>query len=84
MTDVSQDEGNEFYKIHVGEKLVENGEYSIYLEFQGPLKDDLKGIYWSSYQDGDVTRLLTLFHNLYNTLFLYNKGINTLKPVYIL
>ena len=38
--------------IHTEDAMAVGETYSVFLEYDGPLKDDLKGIYWSSYQDG--------------------------------
>ena len=63
---ISEDPEREFYRIHTQNSLVVGQDYSVYLEYQGPLKDDLKGIYWSSYQHDGATK-----YDLYLYLIIY-------------
>ena len=42
------------------ENLIVDKNYYIYLEFKGPLKNSLTGLYWSEYADQNNTYVLNL------------------------
>lgn len=51
------------------EALVAGRDYVLRVIFSGPLKDDMEGIYWSSYQENNITKYLPLFPRLFQYPF---------------
>ena len=49
--DVKQQTKKEFYIIVLEDELQAGDNIKVYMEFEGPLKNDRKGMYWSSYKD---------------------------------
>lgn len=46
----TEDNDRQFYIMFLSEKLRQGQTYVLSLEFEGPLKDDLAGLYYSSYK----------------------------------
>ncbi|XP_052090870.1 uncharacterized protein LOC127727793 [Mytilus californianus] len=49
----TEDNDRQFYIMFLSEKLNQGQTYVLSLEFEGPLKDDLAGLYYSSYKRND-------------------------------
>lgn len=58
ITGWSKNEEEELLTLTLDPPLVAGKTFQLELNFTGKLKDDLKGIYWSSYVEGNVTRRL--------------------------
>ena len=50
------DNESQFFTIHLPEKLQAGIKCSVFMEFQGTMKNDLNGLYWSSYKEEEQTR----------------------------
>ena len=53
---VKKELDKEFYTIVLAEDLKADDRIKVSMAFEGPLRRDLRGIYWSSYVDGGVTK----------------------------
>ena len=50
--ETSYDEENQMLTISLEEKILEGSNLTLKIEFQGPLKNDLMGFYYSTYKKG--------------------------------
>ena len=50
------DDVTEFLTFHLEEELEAETDYTIVVPLSGAIKDDLAGIYYSQYTDGNQTR----------------------------
>jgi exo-beta-1,3-glucanase (GH17 family) len=53
---VRMDTVNQLYKIYTSQELQAGSNYTVFLAFDGPLKDDLKGVYWGTYEENNETK----------------------------
>ena len=53
----SEDKDRQFLIIHLDKSAMARRFYFLEMEFTGHLKDDMKGLYLTSFQQGDKTRL---------------------------
>ena len=56
VTGWEKDSIGQFLKVHLDGELTFEETYIIEIYFHGPIKDDLTGLYWSSYSSGGETR----------------------------
>ena len=54
----TEDKERQFHIIHLDKSTQTGHTYYLEMSFNGPLKDDMKGFYLSSFKQGDKTRLV--------------------------
>lgn len=60
VTRVDRDTARQFVIVHLDQNLKQGHDYTLYMEFSGPLKDDLAGLYLSSYKRDGHNMLVKL------------------------
>lgn len=53
--ETSYDDGNEMLTISLAKEIKESSNVTLKMEFRGPIKNDLMGLYYSTYKKGEKT-----------------------------